>query len=273
MSDIFNVVIESFQYGFIIRAFLAGIFISISASLLGVFLVLKNYSLIGDGLAHVTFASVGLAFVFQKEPLLFSLPIVILASLLILKISENKSIHNDSAIGMVSTLALAFGIVLVSVAQGFNADLFSYLFGSILLVSEVDLWLSVASTLLVVGFVYLYYYDLFLISYDEEFALLNQVKVKRLNYFITILMAIVIVISIRILGTMLISAMIIFPIVSAMQCTKGFLKTTLTTITFAILGVVIGLLCSIILNLPSGATIVLTNGIIFLFCYCLNKLN
>lgn len=271
MSDVFTIVFESFQYGFIIRAFLAGIFISISASLLGVFLVLKNYSLIGDGLAHVTFASVGLAFVFQQEPLLFSLPIVILASLLILKISESKSIHNDSAIGMVSTLALAFGIILVSVAQGFNADLFSYLFGSILLVSEVDLWLSLLSSVLVVGFVYFNYYDLFLISYDEEFALLNGVKVKRLNYMITILMAAVIVIAIRILGTMLISAMIIFPIVSAMQCTKGFLKTTLTTIVLAVTGIVVGLLCSIILNFPSGATIVLMNGIIFLVCFGLNK--
>lgn len=272
MREVFSVIVESFQYTFVIQALIVGIFIAVSTSFLGVFLVLKKFSLIGDGLAHVTFASVGLAFLFQQEPLLFSLPIVALASLLILKISSSETIYGDTAIGMVSTSALAFGVVLISVAQGFNADLFSYLFGSILLVSSFEVILTIMLTLVIVLFLFYYYHDLIALTYDEEFATLNGVKSTYLNDLLAILTAIVIVLGIRILGTMLISALIIFPVASAMQVTSGFLKTIITTIIIAILAVVLGLLFSIGLNFPSGATIVLMNAIIFFGCYIQKRL-
>ncbi|MGL5977602.1 MAG: metal ABC transporter permease [Erysipelotrichaceae bacterium] len=272
MNNVIELVYEAFQYDFMLRALLVGATIALCSATLGVFLVLKKYAMIGDGLAHVSFATVALALLLQQSPILLSIPLVTIASVLILKLSESGRLHGDSAIGMVSSAALALGVIISSVAQGFNVDLFSYLFGSILVISSFEVGLSLLLALVVVVLVVVYYHDLFAITYDEEFAKLSGINVNRMNLLIAVLTSITIVLGIRVLGTMLISSMIIFPCVSALQLSKGFKATIVYAVVLSLICVIIGVLASFVLNFPSGATIVMVNFICFFFCYGYRKL-
>ena len=170
MKDILNLILEAVQYDFILRAILVGSLIAISSSFLGIFLVLKKQSMIGDGLAHVSFATIAIALLLNKSPLLVSIPLVILSSFLILKLNEKADLHGDAAIGLISSFAVALGVLISSVAKGFNVDLFSYLFGSILVINKLDVVLSIILSILVIFLILMYYNSLFAITYDEEFA-------------------------------------------------------------------------------------------------------
>lgn len=272
MNQIVSSLLEAFQYQFIIKALIVGSMIALSSSVLGIFLVLKKFSMIGDGLAHVSFATVALALLLNSSPLLVSIPVVILASFLILKLNEKADLHGDAAIGLVSSFSVAFGVLLASVSSGFNVDLFSYLFGSILVISDLDLVLSIVLSIVVIVGLFLFYNALVAVAHDEEFAGVIGIDVKLMNRIIAILTSITIVLGIRVVGTMLISSMIIFPTVTALQLSKSFKQTIALSISVSVFCVVTGVLLSFVLNLPSGATIVILNAICFAIFFGIKKI-
>ena len=251
------------SYAFVQRALIVGLLIAISSSFLGIFLVLRKYSMIGDGLAHVSFATVALALVLNQSPLIISIPIVSLASLLILKLSEENRIGGDAAIGLIASTSLAIGVFITSVSNGFSVDLSSYLFGSILIIAQSDVYLSLVLTVLIVSLVLVFYQDLFAMTYDFDYAKVSGRKTKRLNQLLSILTAITIVLGIRVVGTMLISSLIIFPTVSALRLSKGFKSTIIWAVIIAIISVMSGILISVTLDFPTGSSIVLINALLF----------
>ena len=251
------------SYVFVQRALIVGLLIAISSSFLGIFLVLRKYSMIGDGLAHVSFATVALALVLNQSPLIISIPIVSLASLLILKLSDENRIGGDAAIGLIASTSLAIGVFITSVSNGFSVDLSSYLFGSILIIAQSDVYLSLVLTVLIVSLVLVFYQDLFAMTYDLDYAKVSGRKTKRLNQLLSILTAITIVLGIRVVGTMLISSLIIFPTVSALRLSKGFKSTIIWAVIIAIISVMSGILISVTLDFPTGSSIVLINALLF----------
>ncbi len=223
--------------------------------------------MIGDGLAHVSFATIALALLLQQSPLLLSIPLVSLASLVILKLSEENRIGGDAAIGLISSSSVAIGVMIASKASGFNVDLFSYLFGSILIISQLDVILSVVLSILVIGTIVYSYQELFAVTYDAEFATVSGLRTKRINQRIAILTAITIVLGIRVVGTMLISSLIIFPSVTAMRLSRSFKGTILLAALISSISVVVGIFASLWFDLPTGSTIVIVNGILFVMSY------
>ena len=267
-----DMILEIFKYEFMQRAVIVGVLIAISSAMLGVFLVLKKYSMIGDGLAHVSFASVAIALLLNTSPLYLSIPIVIVASLFILRLNEHTKLSGDAAIGLVSSFSVALGVLITSVSTGFNVDLFSYLFGSILTIGESDVILSFGLAAIVVTFIIIFYNDLFAITHDESFASVMGVNTKMMNALIATLTAITIVLGIRVVGTMLISSMIIFPTVTALQFSRSFKASIIIATVISVLSVVTGVIISYILNFPSGATIVMINAIFFFMAYLVRRL-
>lgn len=271
MNNIISLIGEAIQYDFIQRAILAGSLIAISCSFLGIFLVLNKYSMIGDGLAHVSFATMAIAMVLGKSPLFISIPLVTLSSFLILKLNERADIHGDAAIALISSLSVAVGVLIASVSNGFNVDLFSYLFGSILLIGKTDVILSVILSIVVILVTVLNYNSLFSVTYDEEFSKVNGLNPKKLNYIILILTSITVVLGIRIVGTMLISSLIIFPTVTALQLSKGFKETIFISTIVSVISVIIGTFMSYIFDFPTGASIVIINAIFFMLSFLVSR--
>ncbi len=265
--SIWETLVAAFSYGFMIRALLVGITVAASSAFIGSFLVLKKFSMIGHGLSHVAFAAVAIALVLNQAPLPITAVIVVLVSVLILKLNETAKLHGDAAIGLAATFSMALGTTLASVGGGFNIELNRYLFGTILAIRNVDVWMSVVLSFAVVMVVTLFYADLFAMTYDEEFAKVSGIKTKRLNTLLAILTGLVIALGIRAIGAVLISAFIIFPTVIAMQFSKGFKTTVVLAATFSMVIVFIGLLLSFVLDTPSGSSIVLLNGLVFTLVY------
>jgi zinc transport system permease protein len=257
-------ILEYLQYGFIQRALIAGCFVGLLCSCLGVLLVLRRLSLIGDGLAHVTFGSVAIGMVFKIYPLYVSIPVVMLSSLGILRLTQKARIYGDAAIGVVSSLGIAAGIILASMAGGFNVDLFSTLFGNILAVSDTEVVISVVLSLLVLLMIYLYYQDLFSITFDEEFARASGIRTGKINAMLVLLTGMTVVLAMNVVGIMLVSALLILPAVTALQLARGFAHAMLIAALTGVCAVVAGVFGSLMLNLPTGATIVMVNLLFFL---------
>ena len=255
------------NYEFIRRAIAAGIMIAAVSSILGVFLVLRRFSLIGDGLAHVTFGSVAVVMLIGISPMyitLAALPLVMLSSLAILKLTHSKRIQSDAAIGIVSSIGIATGIILVSLSNGYNVDLFSYLFGNILTVTPTELILSIIVFITVATTVIIFYDDLLAVTFDEELARTMGIKTKRINIILFVLTAVAAVLAMKVAGIMLVSAMLILPPLIALQLSLNFKMTIFAALFFSILSVICGIITAFLLNLPAGGTIVLFN-IAFLF--------
>ena len=257
-------ILDYLKYGFIQRALLAGCFVGLLCSVLGVLLVLRRLSLIGDGLAHVTFGSVALGLVFKVYPLYVSIPVVMLSSLGILKLMERARIYGDAAIGVVSALGIAGGVILASVAGGFNVDLFSYLFGNILAISDAEVMISIALSLFVLMLIYVYYHQIFSITFDEEFAGASGIDTKKINAMLVLLAAVTVVLAMNVVGIMLVSALLILPAVTALQLARGFRNTLVIAGLTAVCSVVAGIFGSLMMNLPTGAAIVMVNLLFFL---------
>ena len=258
---------EILNYEFIRRAIAAGIMIAAVSSILGVFLVLRRFSLIGDGLAHVTFGSVAVVMLIGVSPMyitLAALPLVMLSSLAILKLTHSKHIQSDAAIGIVSSIGIATGIILVSLSNGYNVDLFSYLFGNILTVTQTELFLSIIVFIIVATTVIIFYDDLLAVTFDEELARTMGIKTKRINIILFVLTAVAAVLAMKVAGIMLVSAMLILPPLIALQLSLNFKMTIIAALFFSILSVICGIITAFLLNLPAGGTIVLFN-IAFLF--------
>jgi zinc transport system permease protein len=263
------------NYEFIRRAIAAGIMIAAVSSILGVFLVLRRFSLIGDGLAHVTFGSVAVVMLIGVSPMyitLAALPLVMLSSLAILKLTHSKRIQSDAAIGIVSSIGIATGIILVSLSNGYNVDLFSYLFGNILTVTQTELILSFIVFLIVVATVIIFYNDLFAITFDEELAQTMGVKTKRINVILFLLTAVAAVLAMKVAGIMLVSAMLILPPLTALQLSVSFRMTILAAACLSVLSVVCGIILAFLLNLPAGGTIVIFNIGFLLFIFGAKKI-
>ncbi len=272
MTGVIAQMTEALQFAFVQRAVIAGCFISVGCSFLGVFLVLRRFSLIGDGLAHVSFATVAIALLLHAQPVIVSIPLVTLASLVILQLKEKAQVYGDAAIGLVSSFGIALGVIIASTAGGFNVDLFSYLFGNILSVSRLEVWITGVISILVVLVTLLFYHDLFAITFDEDYAQVSGIKVKAVNRILIILTSFIVVLGIKIVGTMLVSSLIILPAVTALQVTKSFRTTIAAAGICAILSVIIGIFASYLLNYPSGATIVMVNFVLFIVMLAINKL-
>lgn len=252
-----------FEYAFMQRAFLAGSFVAIACAALGLFLVLRKMSLIGDGLSHVSFGAIALGLVFGVYPLYLAVPLVALASLLILKISEKAKVYGDAAIGIVSAVGISTGVMLASVSGGFNVDLFSYLFGNILSIGAGEVWLSVVLSLVVLGVIAYFYWDLFSTTFDESYATASGIKSQLMNALLAVLTGITVVLCVNVVGIMLISALLILPAVTALQLSKRFKTAIIMACAIALLSVWIGISISFAFNLPTGATIVLLNAVLF----------
>lgn len=263
MDPLLQTLSEALQYGFIQKALLAGSMVALSCSFLGIFLVLKKFSMIGDGLAHVSFATIAIALFFGMAPLTLSIPLVVLASFVILKVNQKADMYGDAAIGLISSFSIALGVLISSLSSGFNVDLFSYLFGSILVIEDSDVWLSVVLSALILFLGVLYYPRFFALTHDEEYAEAIGLNTNRLNAMISVLTAVTIVLGIKIVGTMLISSLVIFPTVTALQFTRGFKATILISAVVSVLSVILGVFGSYLLNVPTGAAIVLLNGMFF----------
>jgi zinc transport system permease protein len=264
-----------FNYGFVQRAIMAGVLIAAISSLLGVFLVLRRFSLIGDGLAHITFGSVAVVLLIGISPFyvtLAALPIVMISSLVILKLTSTKRIQGDAAIGIVSSIGIAAGIILSSLSGGYNVDLFSYLFGNILTVNQTELILSFIVFLIVVFTVVFFYHDLFAITFDEELARSMGIKTRKINVILFLLTALAAVLAMKVAGIMLVSAMLILPPLTALQLSISFRMTLIISLIFSVISVISGIIISFLLNLPAGGTIVITNVIFFLAVFGVKKI-
>jgi zinc transport system permease protein len=256
--------ISVLQFGFVQRAFLGGCVVAVLCSVLGLFLVLRKMSLIGDGLSHVSFGAVALGLLANVAPLYAALPMVVLASIAILKLTEKARLYGDAAIGIVSGLGIASGVVLASVSGGFNVDLFSYLFGNILAIDDAELVLAVALSAVVLVVVGVFYNDLLAVAFDEEYARISGIRTTRINLLLMVLTAVTVVLAIRVVGIMLISALLILPASTALQLARGFKAALLISAFSAVAAVAVGLCTSIVLDLPAGGVIVGVNLIFFL---------
>lgn len=261
------------SYPFFIRALIVGGLISLCAALLGVSLVLKRYAMIGDGLAHVGFGALAIALVMNLAPLQVSIPIVVIAAFFLLQLSENSKIKGDAAIAIVSSSALAIGIMITSMSKGMNIDIYNYMFGSILAISESDLKISVALSIVVIILFIFFYQKIFAITFDENFSKAIGVHIRFYKMMLAILTAITIVIGMRMMGTLLISSLIIFPALSSMRIFKSFQKVIISSSVISVICFVSGIILSYQLSTPAGASIVIMNLICFLAFNIIGFLN
>jgi zinc transport system permease protein len=263
---------ELFSYAFIVRAMVVGTLVALCAALLGVTLVLKRYSMIGDGLSHVGFGTLAVAVSLRLAPLEVSVPVVLLAAFLLLRISENSKIRGDAAIALISSSALAIGVMVISMTTGMNTDVCNYMFGSILAMSRSDVNLSVVVAVLVLILYVLFYNRIFAVTFDGDFAGATGMKVARYNMLIAFLTAMVIVTGMRMMGAMLISSLIIFPALTAMRVFSSFRNVIICSAVLSIVCFFIGMVLSFSLSTPAGASIVIVNLAAFCLFLCAEKL-
>lgn len=256
--------VHMFSYGFMVRALVVGILVSLCAALLGVSLVLKRYSMIGDGLSHVGFGALAIATALNWAPMEFAIPVVILAAFLLLRVSKSSKIKGDAAIAMISTGALAVGILVASMSTGMNTDINNYLFGSILAIGDRDLWMSILLSCVVLILFVLFYTRIFAVTFDEIFARSTGTAAGLYNMLIALLTAVTIVIGMRMMGALLISSLIIFPALTSMRICKRFKSVILCSAVVSVLCFFIGMLCSYSFSTPTGASVVVVNLIAFL---------
>lgn len=254
---------EMLSFTFMQRALIVGIPVSLCAALLGVSLILKRYSMIGDGLSHVGFGALALAAALNLAPLKAAIPIVIVSAFFLLRISRNSKINGDGAIAIVSSSALAIGIVVTSITGGLNTDLYSYLFGSILALSKSDVVLSLILCAVVIFLYVFFYHKIFSVTFDENFSLATGTNANAYNMIIALLIALTVVLGMQIMGTLLISSLIIFPGLTAMRVFKSYRGVVICAAVQSIVCVTIGLVLSFYLETASGATIVCTNLVCF----------
>ena len=259
-----GVIGEMFSYPFLVRAFVGGVLVSLCASLLGVSLVLKRYSMIGDGLSHVSFGALSVALAMGWSPLPVSIPVVVLAAFFLLRITENGKMKSDAAIAMISASALAIGIIVTSMTTGMTTDVSSYMFGSILAMSREDVALSGVLSAVVLGLFVVCYNKIFAVTFDENFARATGVRVGFYNILIAILTAVTIVLGMRMMGAMLISSLIIFPALTSMRVFKSFRGVVVCSGILSVLCFAIGMTGSYCFSTPAGASVVVVNLTAFL---------
>ena len=264
--------IEMFSYTFLVRAVIVGLLVSLCAALLGVSLVLKRYSMIGTGLSHVGFGTLAIATAMNAAPLTVSIPVVVLAAFLLLRISENSKIKGDAAIALISTSSLAIGVTVISLTTGMNTDVCNYLFGSILAMSKGDVALSIVLAIVVLTMFVLFYNKIFAVTFDESFARATGVNTGLYNMLIAFLTAITIVLGMRMMGALLISSLIIFPALTSMRLCKEFRTVTICSAVVSIICFFTGVVISYVAATPTGASVVLVNIAAFFLFWALGAM-
>ena len=255
--------LKMLSYPFMQRALVVGILVSLCAALLGVSLVLKRYSMIGDGLSHVGFGSLAIATALGFAPLAFTIPVVVLAAFLLLRMNESSKIKGDAAIGLISSSALAIGVITVSWSSGMNTDVNNYMFGSILAMSDEDVVLSVVLSIVVLILFVLYYNRIFAVTFDETFAKATGVRAEVYNMLLAFLTAIT-VLGMRMMGALLISSLLIFPALTSMRLCHTFQSVVICSAVLSVVCFLLGMSLSFFLSSPAGATVVIVNLLAFL---------
>ncbi|MBI4004947.1 metal ABC transporter permease [Candidatus Roizmanbacteria bacterium] len=263
--------LEIFQYDFMVRAFIAGIIVGIIAPLIGIFLVVRRYSLMADTLAHVSLVGIAGGIIMNINPVVGALMSSIAAAIGMEYLRESKKVFSDSILAIFLSGSLATAIMLISLNGGLNVNIFGYLFGSITTVSSGDLFIISLFGFLAIFIVITFYKSFFLISYDEELAKVSGLSVKQLGIVLTVLAAITVSLAMRVVGVLLVGALMVIPVIAAIQFKKGFFKTTLLALVCSLLSVIGGLFISYYLNLPSGGSIVLVALLIFFISLFVNK--
>ena len=259
--------IQMFSYPFMQRALIAGVLVSLCAALLGVSLVLKRYSMIGDGLSHVSFGALAIAVALGVTPLYFSIPVVIAAAFLLLRVADNPHWNSDAAIAAMSASSLAIGILVISRTTGMTTDVDNYMFGSVLAMTREDVALSALLCITVLVLFILFYHKLFAVTFDENFSRATGMKVERYNTLLAVLTALTIVLGMRMMGAMLISSLIIFPALTAMRLFKSFRGVVVCSAVTSVACFCAGLTASFVLSTPVGASVVAANlGLFLLSC-------
>lgn len=258
-----NIIMEMMSYPFMVRAFIVGTLVSLCASLLGSSLVLKRYSMIGDGLSHVGFAALAIAYPFGFSPLYLSIPACIAAAFFLLQLKSSGKIKGDAATALMCSGALAVGVMVISLTTGMNTDVCNYMFGSILAMSRSDLYLSVILSVVVLILFVLFYERIFAVTFDETFAAATGTDSRKYNVIIAILTAVTVVLGMRMMGTLLISSLIVFPALTAMGVTKQFRTTIVLSAVIAVGCFVTGLCFSYLRSVPTGACIVVVDILVF----------
>ena len=259
------------SWPFMQRALIAGTLVSLCCALLGVSLVLKRYSMIGDGLSHVSFGALAVAVALGFTPLYFSIPVVILAAFLLLRMASRPHWNNDAAIAVMSASALSIGILVISLTTGMTTDVDNYMFGSVLAMTKTDVALAVVLCAAVLVLFILFYHKLFAITFDENFSRATGLKVSRYNTLLAILTALTIVLGMRMMGAMLISSLVIFPALTAMRLFRSFRGVVVCAAVTSVLCFCAGLTISFAFSTPVGATVVAANLTLFLLS-CLFRL-
>lgn len=267
-----NMIIDLLKYPFMQNALICGIAISICAAIVGVILVLKNYSMIGHGLGEVGFAALSLALVFNLPEMYVAIPIVIIASFIILLISQKKGASGDVTIALVSTGALAFGVIITSLKRGFNRDVYEYMFGSALSLNTTDVIISIVLALVVIALYVFFYNRLFMITFDEKFAKVCGISVTFYQFLISLITAIVVVLGMRMMGTLLISSLIVLPAIIARKLTNSFKSMVALSVLIAIVCFIFGLLLSFFIEIPTGASIVVVYIVALLIASLFKKI-
>lgn len=259
----FNTFMEMISYPFMVRAMVVGILVSLCASLLGSSLVLKRYSMIGDGLSHVGFAALAVAYAMNAAPLMVSIPVCVLAAFLLLRMNENSKIKGDAATALMCSGSLAIGVMTVSLTTGMNTDVCNYMFGSILAMSKSDVIISIGLSIIVILLFLLFYPRIFAVTFDENFAKAIGTRSDLYNMLIAFLTAITVVLGMRMMGTLLISSLIVFPSLSAMRVCRRFKSVIFCSAGISVLCFVAGIYVSYEYSTPTGASIVIANMLVF----------
>lgn len=254
-----HIIVEMLSYPFMVRAFTVGILVSLCSALLGVSLVLKRYSMIGDGLSHVGFGALAVAAALNAAPLAVAIPVVIVAAVLLLRVSDSSKMKGDAAIALISTSALAVGVMVISMTTGMNTDVYNYMFGSILAMSSEDVEMSVLLSVIVLALYIFFYNKIFAITFDETFAQATGVRANLYNTLIAVLTAVTIVLGMRMMGTLLISSLIIFPALTSMRVCKTFRGVILNSAILSVVCFCIGISVSYFFATPAGASVVVVN--------------
>lgn len=252
------------SYPFMQRALIVGILVSLCAALLGVPLVLKRYSMIGDGLSHVSFGALAIAVALGIAPLYFSIPVVILAAFFLLRMAGNSHWNSDAAIAVISASSLAIGVIVISRTSGMTTDVDNYMFGSILAMTKLDVLLSIGLCVIVLILFVLFYHQLFAVTFDESFSQATGLRVNWYHTLLAILTALTIVLGMRMMGALLISSLVIFPALTAMRLFKSFRNVVICAGVVSVLCFCIGLTASWVWSTPVGASVVAADLAIFL---------
>lgn len=264
------------QYPFVQYALIVGVAVALCASLLGVTLVLKRFSFIGDGLSHVAFGAMAIASVLNlSNNMLIVLPVTIIAAILLLRTGSKTVIKGDAAIAMISVGALAFGYMIMnifSVSSNLSGDVCTTLFGStsILTLKDTEVWISVGLSVVVIALFIIFYNKIFAVTFDEDFSMAVGTKANAYNLLIAVVIAVIIVLAMNLVGSLLISALVIFPALSAMRLFNSFLKVTICSAVISVICAFLGMLISIVAGTPVGSTIVAMDVVVFLICYLIH---